>query len=389
MSQHLKTNRICLIALIGIILQSVTAYAQTDTFQTINPESAASGTKQILSSEQQTLVEDAIARALDWLAANHQADGSFPTLPSGQPGVTSLSVMAFLSAGHTLQGGPNSQKLHKAVSYTLNCQQPTGYLAVVKPASTVVPHKGSHTIFYNHGISGLMLSEVYGMTDKQQSKKIRTSITNAIEVMKTPPFPKRSAEDRGGWRYFNVYTTSDSDTTCTAWQLMFLRSSKNAGFDVPEKLIDEAVGYLQRSYDEEQEAFTYGLFEPGRFVSAGSVGGAIVSLSMAGKHNTRIARHAGQWLMQQPLEAYNTKLGRGGHYIYGVYYGSQAAYQLGGEYWRNIYPRIVKVLLKNQLPNGSWPADNGIAKCYGSTYTTAMAVLALTPEYQLLPIYQR
>jgi hypothetical protein len=26
---------------------------------------------------------------------------------------------------------------------------------------------------------------------------------------------------------------------------------------------------------------------------------------------------------------------------------------------------------------------------FGSTYTTAVAVLALTPAYQLLPIYQR
>src|ERR1041384_2667591 len=45
-------------------------------------------------------VEESVDRALAHIALRQAADGSFPTIPAGQPGVTSLCVMAFLSRGH-------------------------------------------------------------------------------------------------------------------------------------------------------------------------------------------------------------------------------------------------------------------------------------------------
>jgi hypothetical protein len=50
-------------------------------------------------------VEAAVNRALEWLARQQQADGSFPTVAKGQPGVTSLCMMAFMAHGH-LPGEP-------------------------------------------------------------------------------------------------------------------------------------------------------------------------------------------------------------------------------------------------------------------------------------------
>ena len=73
-----------------------------------------------------------------------------------------------------------------------------------------------------------------------------------------------------------------------------------------------------------------------------------------------------------------------------MYYCSQAAMQLGGRYWQGIYPPIVETLLASQEPGGSWPPERLRGdSVYGSDYTTAMAVLSLTPAYQLLPVYQR
>jgi hypothetical protein len=47
-------------------------------------------------------------------------------------------------------------------------------------------------------------------------------------------------------------------------------------------------------------------------------------------------------------------------------------------------------LLTAQRADGSWPPEPqaGIGR-FGNVYTTAMAVLSLTPPYQLLPVYQR
>ena len=65
--------------------------------------------------------------------------------------------------------------------------------------------------------------------------------------------------------------------------------------------------------------------------------------------------------------------------------------QLGGKYWRQFFPQLVKVLLSSQQADGSWPSELDAAQeaAYGNVYTTAMAVLSLTPPYQLLPVYQR
>ena len=77
-------------------------------------------------------------------------------------------------------------------------------------------------------------------------------------------------------------------------------------------------------------------------------------------------------------------------FFYSTYYCSQAAAQLGGRYWEGIYPPLVNALLNSQSPDGSWPVEIGHSdSAFGNVYTTAMAVLSLTPPYQLLPVYQR
>src|SRR5262245_55275715 len=54
----------------------------------------------VLPQEKWQQFERSIDKALAWIASQQAADGSFPTPPSGQPAVTSLCVMAFLSRGH-------------------------------------------------------------------------------------------------------------------------------------------------------------------------------------------------------------------------------------------------------------------------------------------------
>lgn len=343
----------------------------------------------VLSETQMSAVDEAVNRALQWLAAQQQRDGSFPTTPPGQPAVTSLSTMAFLSAGNTLEGGRYADQLRKAVRYTLQCQQDNGLISMLKTRPVTSRHNGSHVAYYNHGISGLMLGEAYGMTNATQSAEIEQAIPPAIELLRLGQQNKRNPADQGGWQYYTPHLDVDSDMSATTWQLMFLRSAKNAGFDVPEQMVKDALAYAERCYDPQKKVFHYGIFGRERYTTVGSMGGGILSLSMAGKHGSDMARHAGQWLLRLPLENYNSHIDRGGNYHYGLYYSSHASYQLGGKYWQALYPRIVGVLLANQRADGSWPPETGIARGYGRCYSTALAVLALTTSYQLLPIYQR
>ena len=82
------------------------------------------------------------------------------------------------------------------------------------------------------------------------------------------------------------------------------------------------------------------------------------------------------------------------HFFYGVYYTSQAMFQIGGDYWKwyrhlpalaAAAPGRAPAAARAGCGTGC-PDDDHQA---GVNYSTAMAVLALTVEYRFLPIYQR
>ncbi len=88
---------------------------------------------QALPPEQWRQVENSVNRGLAWLATQQAPDGSFPTLATGQPAITSLCVMAFLSRGHQPGFGPYGQLLNRAIDYVLSCQQDDGLLCYLAP----------------------------------------------------------------------------------------------------------------------------------------------------------------------------------------------------------------------------------------------------------------
>ena len=81
------------------------------------------------------------------------------------------------------------------------------------------------------------------------------------------------------------------------------------------------------------------------------------------------------------------------YFSYGVYYTSQAMFQLGDNYWKGYREKLHQLLLRTSGPqaDGSWIGRGNAFDDmrFGPSYCTAMAVLALTVEYRFLPIYQR
>ena len=252
---------------------------------------------------------------------------------------------------------------------------------------------------YNHSIAGVALCEVYGMSDAAASERIRTAIEKALAFTRKKQIArKRHPGDKGGWRYLREREEpEDADLSVTSWQLMFLRAAKNAGFHVPSEQIDEAMAYVVRRFDRSVGTFEYVRNSPQGAAKRRAMrttrhtramaGSGILSLALGGMHNTAMARSAGQWILRNNFDRYNQGPG-GDRYHYGAYYCSQAMFQLGGEYWRQFYPRLVRVLVANQNRDGSWGPESGSSR-WGVAYSTAMAVQALTVPYQLAPIYQR
>jgi hypothetical protein len=174
---------------------------------------------------------------------------------------------------------------------------------------------------------------------------------------------------------------------------MFLRSAKNAGFDVPAAPIDKAVAFVLRCYSPQEKTFEYDV-KPEDRRSRAMAGAGILALAHSGMHNRPEAVAAADWILAHGFREYNAPLHvsatyRGDRYHYGVFYCSQAMYQMGGRYWEQFYPTTAAVLVANQSPDGSWEEESNQDMRFGRAYTTALVVLALGAPNQILPIFQR
>jgi hypothetical protein len=353
----------------------------------------------VLSPGEWRRVDEAVNRALVWLAAQQARDGSFPTLDSGQPGVTCLCAMAFMSHGYVPGDGKYGPNLEFAVDYVLNCQKQNGLLTVIGPAgpriSRAITHEIGVTAAYNHAISSLMLCELYGTSGVKKADRIEEVIPKAITAtLEMQRWPKDRPEDRGGWRYIDDFGAQDSDLSITGWSLMFLRSARNAGFAVPNQSIDNAVAYVRRTYSNEYGAFGY-LADFGDHRSRGMAGAGILALAHAGHHGAPEATRSGDWILAHNFDRYNeidkfTQEWFNDRYHYGVFNCCQGMYQLGGKYWEAFFPRAVRTLLANQQADGSWAAESHFHDGqFGNAYTTALVVMTLGAPNQLLPVFQR
>jgi hypothetical protein len=358
----------------------------------------------VLTDDQWTEVETSVERGLAWLASQQQPDGSWPTVPYGQPGITGLCTLAFLAHGHTPESEPYGKVIEKGISYIAGCQKPNGLVALVAPLGTELNRNVSRTVggtaLYNHGIGSLALCEVYSFTEETAAKEIEAIVEKSIATtLEMQRWPKIRDEDQGGWRYLDLLYTDgepvDSNLSNTVWQMLFLRSAKNAGFDVPQESIDAAVTFIKNCFYERYQ--TFGLM-PSELDhrTRGMSGAGVISLALAGMHDSVEAQKAGKWILENGFDEYNVvePFGQVGwlddRYHYGVFYCTQATYQLGGHFWEEFFPPVVDILLKNQRADGSWDAESHDSdRKYGNAYTTALIVLALGAPNQFLPVLQR
>jgi hypothetical protein len=349
----------------------------------------------VLRPDEWQRLDASIERALDWLSAQQRADGSFPTLERGQPGVTSLCLLAFMAHGFSPGDGKYGQQLERASEYIIACQKQNGLIARLGPEGPRITQDIANEIgepaAYNHAIGSLALSEMYGMEQPKRAAQLKQVIEKSLAAtLEMQHWPKDLQIDRGGWRYVTDDGPNDSDLSITGWQLMFLRSSRNAGFNVPQQPIDDAVAYVRRTFSKRYGTFGY-VIAPSFHRTRGMTGAGILALAHAGFHHSPEAQSAGQWMLEHSFDEYNgndnSPVDR---YHYSLFNACQGMYQLGSPYWDKFFPRVVATMLARQNANGSWDAESlERDRPFGNSYTTALSVLALGAPNQFLPVFQR
>lgn len=314
-------------------------------------------------------IDQAIVRALDFLAQQQLASGAWSSDEIGpSPACTSLAIMAFLAAGHVPGEGPYAVQLERGIRWVVEQQGPDGLFL----------DQGTHGPMYTHGICSLMLAEVLGMTPQDSAVPVRKALERAIELILIAQDVRKDQRNAGGWRY--QPNSNDSDLSVTGWQLLALRAAKNVGCDIPAECIDRAVAYVKKCAVPGNEGFGY---QPSVGTTPVRAGTGILCLEICGEHHSAEALGAANYLLRRPL------ISRDSFFYYGVYYCTVGMFQIGGKHWDVLRDHLEPLILSLQLPDGRWEPQQNEENRAGMIYCTSMAVLALSVEYQYLPIYQR
>jgi squalene cyclase len=297
----------------------------------------------------------AIGKALAWLAAKQNSDGSFTEGSyAHNTAITSFAVLAFMAQGHLPNQGLYGPEVAKAARFLMASQQKNGYL---------VGSRGGN--MYCHGMASLALAELYGQTQDEELREVVKKAVGLIVGCQNP---------QGGWRYEPAPT--GADISVTIMQVMALRAAKNAGLHVPDTTMKKAIAYIKSCYNPKVGGFSY---QPGG-------GGPGFARTAAGMCVLFLTGEYKAKEIPKAVDFLKSRFDEQQHFYYGHYYAAHAMHQVGGKDWDDWYARLVKHFVPQQNADGSWTRTN--RNEVGPVYQTSIAVICLSVPAHYLPIFQ-
>ena len=307
----------------------------------------------------------AAEKGLEYLASKQASDGAMAgTADAGAypTAMTALAGMAFLAGGHTSTRGRYLEAVEGVVRFLVDQSQPSGLIAAGGENGRPM---------YGHGFALMFLACAYGMeTDAARRREIGEVVQSAIRLT------AMAASPDGGWMY---QPNSGDEGSVTVTQLQGLRAAHDAGFEVPERTVEEAIRYLERC-ETPDGGICYSLSSRGGARPA-ITAAAVCCLYTSGEYDSPLAETCLDFTAKHFRRSGVSGFG---HDFYANLYAAQAFYQAGDEYWDAYFPKIRDQYVAAQADDGSWQGD-GVGEIYG----TSIACVVLQLPYKYLPIYQR
>jgi hypothetical protein len=356
------------------------------------------GGKRNLKLDGGTGTEGATEAGLEWLK-NHQAPGGYwdcdgfegmckknkcggPGAPLFDPGVSGLSMLAFLGYGETHKTPRYGAVVRNGLKYLKGIQDPEGCFG---------PRTSNH-FTYNHSIAALSMAEAYGLT---QSPLFKSSAQNGINFVLQCQNPYLA------WRY--GVRPQDNDTSVTGWMVMALKSAKGAGLDIDPASFEGAKAWLDKVTEPEYGRAGYtargnGPARPQELMdkfpadkSESLTAVAVLTRIFCGATKEDEYVKKGAELCLKSLPVYDEAAGTIDYYYW--YYGTLAMFQVGGDHWKKWNESMKKSIIESERKDknddrwGSWDPVDPWASEGGRVYSTSVNVMCLEVYYRYARVF--
>lgn len=327
------------------------------------------------------VIQASIDAGLRWLAEHQIREGpragawDTPQYPTA---FASFAGLAFLANGHLPGRGEYGAVVDRAMRYVQGSMAPDGYLG----------EQGDS--MYVHAICTLFGLSYLGMTgDDRRDAELAEWCRRSLKVVVAAQAMRKPEGERGGWRYSPQ--SAESDLSVTSWQIMVLHAARQCGFEVEDRVLDDAMRYVAGAYAAVDDVGGFVYRTPiTREPEPGVTGAAVLVKSVIEREPDEKRLKAERYLARF-TPAWGGAQYKG--YFYFVsFYTAQGAFQAGDNAWLAYAAPLERLLLDHQRGDGSWeyPPDNRVQSAQGGyVYSTAMAVLLLSLDRQYLPMYQR
>ena len=306
--------------------------------------------------------QDALVKALWWLAKVQNPDGSWGT--SHPQAFTGLALLTFLAHGETPTSKHFGKNVKKAMQWLAND-----------------PMNKSHGIGYGHAIKTYAISEAFAMTgvsilEKAMNEGMRIIIDGQ--------------QEKGCFTY-SYQNGTKQDLSFAGWNYQAMKAAYAAGCEEKglQEAIYKAIEWLKNAGSLER-GFPYDLTtQPtgGDRHTMRAVG--CLCLQLFGEGKTPEIEDDLKKIANHDLKNFNWN-NPPHESLYGWYYATQAMFQLGGHSWKAWNRKFQRELTDNQHIEGYWQWPGGkfhgnMDDLTGKIYATCLSALQLTVYYRYLP----
>ncbi len=354
--------------------------------------------------------ETAVGEGLSWLARHQAPDGSWShrclstEKPEGQcehdppcpdPGEvyemahTGLALLAFQAGGHyDFNDNVYSGNVRRGLDWMVAHQQKDG--ALIGSRAPGLGRPLHDRFMYEHGIAAFALAEACAVA-YAQGRPVESRYRAAAE--KAIRFIENQQHDDGGWKY-TVRLQERSDTSVSGWQVLALKTAKEANIPVKRACIEKIRRFYDANRAPENGRTRYQ--DHGVETEATTGMGMLVRQFLLEEPDAPLIQLAASFLADEAEKRWaggvapwpdlgaNAKGNEKDFYLW--YNCTLAMYQAGGTFWERwngvIRDAVIGLQRHDGCMRGSWDPDSRWGNTGGRIYSTALAILTLEVYYR-------